>query len=114
MAHTEWVADIRVGVVTVHEKEGDWNCLDGLRSDCIFWRQGTWVEATADRHGHWVVDPKDVDTAHLIAAAPGLLAACETALACVVWDDETDKPRWELDGDTVRLLEATLAKAKGA
>ena len=49
--------------------------------------------------------------ARLVAAAPDLLAALEAVFSCVVWDSETDGPKWELDADTQRVVKEAIAKA---
>jgi len=45
----------------------------------------------------------------LLSCNDRLITALETCFANVSWDSETDSPRWELDGNTVRLLRAAIA-----
>ena len=61
----EWVADIRVGIVAVHVKDANkFNCLDGMRDECIYLAHGI-----RGKDG-WEVSPEIVANANLIAAAP--------------------------------------------
>ena len=62
-------------------------------------------EESHTRHPHFEDDGVEAN-AQLIAAAPELLSACETALECLVdWDRD--------DGEAGDALRAAIAKAKG-
>ena len=71
----EWVADIRVGVVAVHLKDNEkFNCLDGMRKQCIYWASGKYVDDEVG-DGHWTVTDEDKANAQLIASAPDMYEA---------------------------------------
>ena len=104
----EWIADIRVGMVAVHIDDKErFNCLDGAQDECIY-----------VRHGHrgkdgWEVLPEDVANAHLIAAAPDLLEACEYAmlkLAVVAGDKLLHAVEWT---EFSNKAKQAIAKAEG-
>lgn len=73
---------------------------------------GWWVEAAGEQHIAEVTgyqsDPVRRANAHLIAAAPDLLAACEAALEAIRGDADID---WMLNVE--RQLRTAIAKARG-
>ena len=70
MNKRKWIADIRVGLATVHiEDKERFNCLDGMRDECIYYAHGI-----IGKDG-WEVSPEIEANANLIAAAPDMYEA---------------------------------------
>lgn len=103
----EWIADIRVGVATVHIKDNQrFICLEGMRNSCIYWSQGNPIEKDGI-FDHWEVSPESISNAHLIAAAPEMYGALRQALR--TFEARGIKPS---DPRYLMLLQAK-AKAEG-
>ena len=87
---------------------GDYTCETGMSSHTPGpWKAyGTWVNAGDDGNGPLVADCERDDDAELIAAAPDLLAALETAWHCSGIIDHCDQAcRDQIAG--------AIAKARG-
>ena len=70
----EWVADIRVGIATVHvDDKNKFHCLDGMRNECIYWANGWWVQNIDTKAGKWILTEEAKANAHLIAACPRMV-----------------------------------------
>ncbi len=108
MAHTkgEWVADIRVGVATVHIEDNKFFCLDGMREQCIYWQHGEFIYEGDDPHfGHYEMSEESKANARLIAAAPDMLEVVKwvTGMAS----------HTERDSTVILMAIKALTKAEG-
>lgn len=101
----EWIADIRVGMVAVHiEDKEKFNCLDGMRDECLYYAHGY-----RDHTGTWQVSPETVANANLIAASPDMYEALK------LFDDYLTAayPSNMKLRQAAAAMEKALAKAEG-
>jgi hypothetical protein len=106
--HRDWIADIRVGLVSVHVRNPEkYNCLSGLANECIFYKNGYQVLKDNGDFDHWEVKPEDVANAHLIAAAPDMYETLKQAREHLLMAEI--KP----DSYAIRNIDKVLAKAEG-
>jgi hypothetical protein len=104
-----WEADIRVGIATVHAKDKImFNCLDGMRDQCIYWANGYEVLKPNNDFDHWEVSPEKIANAHLIAAAPDMYQALKAARISMLGDEDYQKFKPVLE-----TIDKALAKAEG-
>lgn len=61
--------------------------------------------------GHPIRNPHFDADSNLIAASPEMLTVLQSCLNCVVWDEERDRPRYDLDGKMIDQIKAVIAKA---
>ncbi len=69
-----WKADIRSGCLAVYPTREDHNCLSGARQWAIHYSN---KDAEQTQGGGWTMSEEARANAHLIAAAPELLEACQ-------------------------------------
>ena len=104
----KWEADIRVGVATVHVKDDEeYNCLDSMRSQCIYYATGEQVLNEDGSFKEWTISPEAVANAHLIAAAPAMYEALLAALG--VYYAIQDEHPWVTE--IIDVTEQALAQA---
>jgi hypothetical protein len=99
--------DDRIGCVAVYPENQNHVCLSGANWWAIHYHHGE-----KDKDGNWVMNQETIDNARLIAAAPDLLSACETALAQMGKLEHiyrSDQYNAVLD-----QLRAAIARAKGS
>lgn len=93
--------------------EGKWKAAKHLIGDG--WRVFVQHEADADMHDAiadletWQTDGTTEANAHLIAAAPEMLAALEG----VIHHNDALKEKYKLSPSLIRQVEAAISKAKG-